>query len=102
MEFVNLTSSFRNDIKKCEILQEKVEIGLLENLLDSRVNYALKSRGAKIIKASSDYRMNFKSKWLKIMFPKVERISRNLVESILETKRNPGDCWAMNGIFKEI
>ena len=102
MEFVNLTSSFRNDIKKCESLQEKVEIGLLENLLDSRVNYALKSRGAKIIKASSEYRMTLKSKWLKIMFPKVERISRNLVESVLETRRNPGDCWAMNGILKEI
>jgi SUN domain-containing protein 1/2 len=95
----DIMEQVKKEVKKIKILERKVVKDMIQQVLrkDSRVDYALKSRGAKIIEASRDYKSGFKSYWLKFLFPNVKKESRNKADEVLEASKRPGECWAMDG-----
>lgn len=87
------------EIQKLNILEKEQVQDMIDARLqrDERIDYALRSRGARVIEASRDFRSGLKSKWLKLFFPTVQRESINKVHQVLESRKSPGDCWAMSG-----
>lgn len=94
-----LKKEIGREIQKLNILNENQVLEMI-NSRDKRaerVDYALRTRGASVVGASRDYKVGLGSKWLKFLFPAVQRVSRNKVNRILESSKSPGDCWAMSG-----